>query len=27
LPKTIPEVDLTKIMSDHRINILLKNLK
>jgi hypothetical protein len=27
LPKTIPETDLTKIMSDHRINILLKNLK
>lgn len=27
LPKTIPEADLSKILSDHRINILLKNLK
>ena len=26
-PKTIPEADFSKIMSDHRINILLKNLK
>ena len=27
LPKTIPEVDLTKIVSDHRVTTILNNLK
>lgn len=27
LPKNIPEIDLSKIVSDHRVTIILSNLK